>query len=666
MADTDPAPTTEPTPATPTAQATEGAENPPTEPKGPLLPRLKILWTFVTPHRRTLAVGLALGLGTTAASLATPMVTKAVLDTLGTGASLVPAVSLLIGLLVVGLVLGMWQWILLGALAERVVLDARTSMVRRFFRAKVGALGSRPTGELVTRVTSDTVLLREAASSSIVSLVNGVVSLVGTVVLMAVLDMVLLGTTLAAIVVIGILVGLLMPRIAKAQEQAQESLGRLGGVLEGGLRALRTIKASRAEERQIDRVVADAQDSARHNLKAVRTGAVAWTIAGGGIQLAIIVILALGAWRVDQGLLAVSSLVAFLLYAFQIVDPVTTLTQNVTELQAGIAAAGRIREVEAIETEEPGRTSGAPGPGAAGSRVPSSGTGTSLPDGAAHHPPHLADASGEPPVLAFQDVAARYLPGGEPVVRDLTFEVPRRGQVAIVGPSGAGKTTTFSLLLRFLQPESGTLLLDGRPYSDYTFDEVRARIAYVEQETPVVPGTIRENLQLSDPDASEDAMWDALAKVRLDAKVRSLADGLDTSLVGTTVSGGERQRVALARAVLHAPEVLLLDEATAQVDGLTEAAVHAVIEDLSRDRAVVTIAHRLSTVIDADQILVMEDGRVRARGTHAELLAADELYRDLVAALRISTEARTDEEASVGQAARDQAEAETPAGVEVR
>ncbi|MGO1241524.1 MAG: ABC transporter transmembrane domain-containing protein, partial [Cellulosimicrobium funkei] len=239
-------------------------------PRGPFLPRLAVLWQFVRPHRRTLLLGLVLGLGTTAATLATPMVTKWVLDTLGTGESLTPAVLTLVGLLVVGLVLGLWQWVLLGTLAERVVLDARSSMVRRFFRARIGALTGRPTGELVTRVTSDTVLLREAASSSLVNLVNLAVSLVGTVVLMGVLDLVLLGTTLGAIVAIGVLVGALMPRIAKAQEKAQESLGSLGGTLEGGLRAIRTIKASRAEGRQIDRVLDDAQDSARHSVRAVR------------------------------------------------------------------------------------------------------------------------------------------------------------------------------------------------------------------------------------------------------------------------------------------------------------------------------------------------------------------------------------------------------------
>ena len=576
--------------------------------------RMRILWSFARPHLGTLGLGLGLALVGSAASLATPMVTKWVLDSLGAAESLAGPIVALLVLLVVGASIWIWQWILLGTLGERVVLDARESMVRRFFRATVPAITRRPTGELVTRVTSDTVLLREAASSSVVGLVNGAVMLVGTLVLMAVLDLVLLATTVASVVVVGVLFAALMPRIARAQERAQEHVGRLGGALESALRAVRTVKASRAEGRQTERIVEEARACAGHSVRAVRAEAVAWTIAWAGIQLAIILILGIGAWRVGAGLLEVSSLIAFLLYAFGLMEPIMELSQNLTALQAGVAAAGRIREIEALDVEE---AHPAPAmPAVQGTAGPAPGV----------------------PVLELRGVSAAYGPGVGPAVRDIDLVIPRRGHTAIVGPSGAGKTTLLSLVLRFLEPREGEVLLDGRPYRDLGHHEVRARLAYVEQETPVVAGTIGDNVRFSHPDATGEEVRAALDAVRLTDKIDSLADGLDTPLSSSSVSGGQRQRIALARALLRTPDVLLLDEATAQIDGLTEAAIHDCIRERARDGAVVTVAHRLSTVIDADTIVVMDGGVIRATGTHEELLAADGLYRELVEALRIAAD----------------------------
>ncbi|MFB4314800.1 ABC transporter ATP-binding protein [Actinomadura sp. 21ATH] len=569
--------------------------------------RLSILWSYARPHRGTLVLGLLLALLGSAMGLATPMVTKWVLDALGGSASLKGPVLALLGLVVVGVSVSYWQWTLLGTLGERVVLEARESMVRRFLRATVPALAPRPPGELVTRVTSDTVLLREAATGALIGLINGSVMLVGTLVLMGVLDLVLLGTTVAAVVLVGVLFGVLMPGLARAQRLAQEHIGRLGGTLEGTLRAVRTVKASRAEERMADLIVADARSSAEFGVRAVRREALAWTISWSGLQLAIIAILGLGAWRVGADLLEVSSLIAFLLYAFGLMEPITELSQNLTALQSGIAAAERIRELGGLETER-----------------------------AADRPAAAAGPAGDGPVLELRNVTAAHGPDVEPAVRGIDLAVPRRGHIAIVGPSGAGKTTLFSLILRFLEPRDGELLLDGRPYGAHSHGEIRARLAYVEQDTPIVPGTVRDNLLFACPAAPEERLRRVLDELRLAGRIESLDQGLDTPLSSTVLSGGERQRVALARALIHQPDVLLLDEATAQLDGLTEAAVQECVRTRARTGAVITIAHRLSTVLDADAIVVLGAGRIRARGTHEELLETDALYRELVEALRIA------------------------------
>ncbi|MFI9741615.1 ABC transporter ATP-binding protein [Streptomyces sp. NPDC052494] len=603
-------------------------------------PRLRVLWSFARPHRRTLLYGLALALVASGLGLATPMVTKQVLDALGDGASLAGPVAALLVLLVAGGAVAYRQWIVLGAMGERVVLDARESLVRHLLRAAVPGVTRRPPGELVTRVTSDTVLLREAAAESLVGLVNGSVTLVGSLVLMGFLDPVLLGTTLVAICLVALAFVVLMPGIAHAQERAQEHVGGLGGTLEGALRAIRTVKSHRAEERMADRILADARASAEHGVRAVRREALAWTTAWTGVNLAIITVLAVGAWRVGQGQLEVSGLIAFLLYAFALMEPVTELSQNVTSLQSGIAAAERIRQTDALPLEErAGRAAAvtaqrtAASVGARGDDVRGVGV---RGDGVRGEGVRGDGARGDDtPVLLFRDVTASHAPGAPPAVRGVDLAVPRRGHLAIVGPSGAGKTTLLSLVLRFLEPTGGELLLDGRPYRDLAPADVRARLAYVEQDTPVVPGTLRDNLLLARPDATEAELRAVLRDVRLDERVAALDEGLDTPLATASVSGGERQRVALARALLATPDVLLLDEATAQLDGLTEAAVHDCVRARARDGAVVTVAHRLSTVVDADTIVVMENGKVRAQGGHRELLATDELYRELVESLRM-------------------------------
>lgn len=572
--------------------------------------RLRILLQLLRPHRSTLALGLLLGMVANAAALATPLVTKWVLDSLESSAGLARPVLGLLVLVVAGAVVTLLQWLLFGRLGERIVREARAHVVSRILRARVGDVVATPSGEAVTRVTADPALLH-GASSGLVGLVNAIVGLVGTLVLMGVLDLPLLGATLLAVVVVAALMGALLPRIARAETAAQRSVAEVGSAMEGAVRAIRTVKASRAEDRMVGLVVAHARESERHAVRAATTAAWVWTVSWTGVQLAVLVILGVGAWRVGEGAMAVTTLIAFLLYAFQLMGPITELSEHLTALQSGIAAAERLRELDRF--------------------VPEQERGTDVVEA-------VVPDDREGPVLELRGVSARYAPEGPEAVRDLDLTLPRRGHVALVGPSGAGKTTVLSLLLRFLEPTDGQILLEGRPFAAWTPQEVRARLAYVEQETPLVPGTIRDNLVFTHPDASEEEVRRALASVRLDPIVDALPDGLDTSLQAGRLSGGQRQRIAVARALVRTPEVLLLDEATAQVDGITELALQECVAEVATRACVLTIAHRLSTVLDADEIVVLDEGRVRARGTHAELLAADGLYRELVAALRIQAE----------------------------
>ena len=567
-------------------------------------PNFRTLWCFVRPYRARLALGFLLGLGTTAAALATPLITKQILDAVGTASTMAGPIALLLGLVVLGAGFSFTQAVLLGNLAEDVVFSVRRLLVGRFFRGRVADLQFRPSGEVVTRVTSDTVLLREATSSALVNLVNECIALTGALVLMAVLDPTLFLVALTCIAIVGVLAGRLMPRIGAAQKLAQEAVGRLGSILESGARAVRTMKAAGAESTEEQRVLHQARDSMMHGKRANRIEALAWTIAATGIQLGILVILAVGAWRIGVGALEVSTLVAFLLYAFQLVEPVSSITMYVAELQAGSAAAARIRETEDIGLEDTSTGNAAPA------------------------------SRGGSAAISFDRVSFTYPGAVAPAVCDVSLALPWHGRIAIVGPSGAGKTSLFSLILGFYRPESGTLRMSDSDYTTLSLASIRERIAYVEQETPLLAGTIRYNLAYRFPDASDAELWAALDTVQLRELVEAFPLGLDEPVSTTSLSGGQRQRIGVARALVRRPNVLLLDEATAQLDGVTEAAIQSAVRRVSQDTLVVTIAHRLSTVVDADRIVVLDGGRILAAGTHAELLTTSPLYARLVEALR--------------------------------
>ncbi|MFD4126154.1 ABC transporter ATP-binding protein [Streptomyces globisporus] len=598
-------------------QAGQGPGRPPenTEPPGPATPPdparptpaapsaspLRLLLARVRPHRGVLIRAGLLSLAGSGAGLAMPLMAKHAVDTFADGRSPVAPLVALTALVLAGACLSAYGSFLMSRTGEGVVLRARDQLVGRIMRLKVPAVDRLTPGDLQSRVTSDTTLLRTVLSSGLVESFNSVLMLLGTIALMAYMDLTLLGVTLVVVVGIGAMTSLLMPRIQRAQLKAQESVGAMGAALDRVLQAFRTVKASGAEERETAAVAAAARYAHDRGVTVAKWSSVTEVTMTMSIQLAFLAVLGVGGARVASGSLEISSLIAFLLYLFYLMGPIGGLVEGWTGLQSGLAAVRRIDEVESLPGEPARESSG------------------------------LTKGNGGPLGVTFQDVTFGYGDERAPAHQGVTFDVPTGGMVALVGPSGAGKSTVFSLLERFYDHEAGTITVGGRDIRDWPLAELRGSLAYVEQDAPVLAGTLRENLLFAAPDADEKELAAAVTRTRLDALVERLPEGLDTAVGhrGVTLSGGERQRIAIARALLRHPRLLLLDEVTSQLDAVNEQALRDVILELAERTTVLVIAHRLSTVRHADRIVVLEEGRVRTAGTHEELIAGDELYREL-------------------------------------
>jgi len=585
--------------------------------------RWRVMYGYVRPHRLALLAGAVLSLLTAATGLALPLVVRALIGDLGSHRAVTAVLVLMTVLVTANAALGAVGSYVLRRTAESVVLAARHRLVDRLLRLTIGGLDRAEPGDLMSRVTSDTTLLRDVTTNSVVGVVTGSLTLVATLVLMGLMDLVLLGVTIGVFSVTAVVIGVVVPRIGRAARQAQNSVGVMGAALERMLGAFRTVKASGAEGREGERIHAAAREAWRADVRAAKWQAIAGNTAGLSVQCAFLAILAVGGARVTSGAISVGTLVAFLLYIFYLMMPIQLLEEAASQFQVAAAAVARIQEAERLPVEPVDPPASQPRPGPAAARPAD--------------PPSPGQAAGVVPVppasVTFEQVRFRYRPELPEVHHGVSFAIPPRGMTAFVGPSGAGKTTVFSLIERFYEPQAGRILLDGADVRDWPIARLRAAIGYVEQDAPVLSGSLRENLLLGAPQASQAEVAEMLRITRLTGLVARLPDGLETAVGhrGTRLSGGERQRVAIGRALLRRPRLLLLDEATSQLDALNEAALRETVAETALMTTVLVVAHRLSTVTMADRIIVMDAGQVKAVGRHAELVAGDPLYAELAA-----------------------------------
>lgn len=568
---------------------------------------LKQLLPYLGEHRGILSVVVVLSLFGALAQLAQPLLVAQVIGRVQSGELFGNLVWLLVGLVAVAAAISAIQHYLLQRTGTAVVRSARRNLAQHLLRLPIREYDTRRTGDLVSRVGSDTTLLYAVITQGLVDSVGGAFILVGALIAMLILDPVLLGATVLVVLVAVVLVVLVSGKMRVASRVQQERVGDLAASVERSLSAIRTIRANTAEEREAATIVADADRAYDAGVQVAKYSALVVPVAMVALQVSMLVVLGLGGFRVASGQISIANLVAFIMFLFLLVSPLGLAFGAISSVNQALGALGRITEVLQLPAETDNDAAIAAALGA-------------------------NDATGErnAAALAFESVSFGY-DADRDVLHQVSFALPAGKRLALVGPSGAGKSTSLALIERFYDPTDGAIRLFGVDIRSIDRRTLRSRIGYVEQEAPVLAGTLRDNLLLAAPHASDADCERVLRSVNLGTVLDRDPRGLDASVGedGVMLSGGERQRLAIARALLQAPDVLLLDESTSSLDGVNEQLMRDAIDAVSAERTLVVIAHRLSTVVDSDVIVVLDAGRVVGIGTHAELLESVPLYRKL-------------------------------------
>lgn len=553
---------------------------------------IRIIW----PQRARIAIGLITSIFVVALALLQPLVAGDVVAHVSQPSAFAAYITILVGLLIAHSITEAISGYLLEVAGERVTRDLRRDFARHLLALPLRTIEKMRLGDLISRATSDTTLVKNLASQSLVRLSTGMLGATGGALLMFHVDRVLTIVALSTMAIAAVVLTVIAPRIQKIAIRSQESVGIITSDLERALSEIRTVKANQTEEFEVKRITKSIDGVFRHN----RDGARLVSIGSPLIRLAttgsLVVVLIVGGTQVSSGEVPPDHLVTIMLYAIYIAGPVSDVFESVSEIQRETGALRRISEVERLSVE-PVYVTAVENDPIIGKRLMSTSSNRE---------------SGVSEGLQFESVRFSYPGGNSRVLDGVSFSVNIGEHAGLVGVSGSGKSTIFSLACRLYEPQAGTIRIAGSDLRKISLYEARSLVGLVDQHAPILFGSLRENLRYGNEAISDDDINEIVEIVSLGDLVRSLPRGLDSQVGehGSLLSGGERQRIALGRALLGKPFVLLLDEPTAMLDSNAEESLIEVLSEVKKSCAILTISHKMSTLVACDTLWKLEHGRI--------------------------------------------------------